>query len=56
MAGPFCLPGIDWAKGIGQVLASVVMYVQVGTNRTVGVWEVGGDDTSRTPVGDLDEK
>ena len=32
----FVLARIDWAKGIGQVLASVVGYVQVGTRRTVG--------------------
>ena len=46
----FLLTRIDWGKGIGQVLASVVGYVQVGTNRTVGAWEVGGDDTSGTPA------
>jgi len=27
----FVLARIDWAEGIGQVLASVVGYVQVGT-------------------------
>ena len=26
------MPRIDWTKGIGQVLANVVGYVQVGTN------------------------
>ena len=31
----FVLPWIDWIKGIEQVLASVVGYVQVGTSRTV---------------------
>ena len=34
--GPFLLPRVDWIKGIGQVLASVVTYVQVGTSGTVG--------------------
>ena len=38
-----------WIKGIGQGLASVVRYVQVGTRRTVRGMEVGGDDTSGTP-------
>ena len=35
MAGPFCLPRIDWGKGVGQVEASVVLYGQVGMIRTV---------------------
>ena len=46
----FLLPRIDWGKGIKQVLASMVGYVQVGTSRTVGSGEAGGDDTSRTLV------
>ena len=41
MAGPFVLPRIDWIKGIGQVLASVVRYVQVGKSGTVGSGESG---------------
>ena len=39
--GPFVLPRIDWAKGIGQVLASVVGYGQVGIRRTVNFVERG---------------
>ena len=37
----FVLPRIDWTKGIGQVLASVVMYVQVGMSKMVGSGESG---------------
>ena len=32
----FVLPRIDWTKGLGQVLTSVVGDVQVGTIGTVG--------------------
>jgi len=39
LAGPFVLSRIDCGKGIGQVLASVVGNVQVGTRRTVGSGE-----------------
>ena len=37
----FVLARIDWAKGIGQVLASVVGHVQVGTRRTVNFEKSG---------------
>ena len=37
----FVLLRIDWGKGIEQVLASVGMYVQVGTSGTVGSVECG---------------
>lgn len=35
----FVLPRIDWGKGIGQVLESVVGDVQVGTSGTVSIGE-----------------
>jgi len=37
----FVLARIDWIKGIGQVLASVVGYVQVGSSGTVKDTEKG---------------
>ena len=46
----FVLLRIDLGKGIGQVLASVVGYVQVRTRKMVGDGKAGGDDTSGTLV------
>ena len=46
----FLLARIYWTKGIEQVLASAVMYVQVETRRTVKYVKNGNEDTSRTPA------
>jgi len=48
----FVLARIDWGKGIGQVLASVVGYVQVETRRAVVDGGARSDDTSGTPTCD----
>lgn len=51
MAGPFVLLRIDWTERFGQVEASVVGYVQVGTS---GARENEARREVTTLVGHLD--